>query len=215
MRIRLTTGVLIAFLTLCAASVADELTSLMPPPPGARVAIVLFQDLEWPDCASAYPMIVQTAQARHIPVVVHDFPMPRHNWSFQASVAARFFDTKSQQLGDDFRGYILQNQKQIGDEAALRKYTERFAAERQISLPVQLDPDGRLAAKVQTDFRLGQRIGVEHTPTLFVVGPGRISSPLVETVNGGALDALIDDMQKRVAVPVPAKAPARQRKRGT
>ncbi len=214
MGIRLTTGVLIAILTFRAASIADELSSLMPPPPGARVAIVLFQDLEWPDCASAYPMIVQTAQARHIPVVVHDFPMPRHNWSFQASVTARFFDTKSQQLGDDFRGYILQNQKQISDEAMLRKFAEKFAADRQIALPAQLDPDGKLAEKVQADFRLGQQIGVEHTPTVFVVGLGNVSSPLVEVIHRERLNAMLDEMQKKAGATQPARPAAKQRKKG-
>lgn len=214
MRTRLTTGVMIAILALAVVCLAGDFSSLLRPPADAKTAIVLFQDLEWPDCATAYPVIVQAAQAHHIPVVVHDFPLPRHNWSFQASVTARFFDAKSQQLGDEFRGYILQNQRQIGDEAGLRKYTERFAGERQIALPLQLDPDGKLAEKVQTDFRLGQRIGVEHTPTLFVVGPGKVSSPLVEAVNREALNTLIDDMQKQVGAPTPARAPARQRKKG-
>ncbi len=214
MRIRLTTGVLLAILIFVAACAAGDLSSLMPPPTGARMAIVLFQDLEWPDCASAYPLILQAAQARHIPVVVHDFPLPRHNWSYQASITARFFDTKSQQLGDDFRGYILQNQKQIGDEATLSRYTERFAAERQIVVPAQLDPDGKLAERVQADYKLGQRIGVEHTPTVFVVGPGKVSSPLVEIVSGERLNLLIDEMQKKAGAPVPARSPAKQRKKG-
>ena len=214
MRTRLTAGVLIAILTFCVASVADELSSLMPPPAGASVAIVLFQDLQWPDCASAYPTIIQTAQTRHIPVVVHDFPMPRHSWSFQASVTARFFDAKSQQLGNDFRGYILQNQQQISDEAALRRYAEKFAVDRQVALPSQLDPDGKLAEQVQADFRLGQQIGVEHTPTLFVVGSGNVSSPLVEVISRARLNSMIDVMQKKAGAPQPAKIPPKQRKKG-
>jgi protein-disulfide isomerase len=170
MRVRLkSTGLSLAVLAIASACWATDFASLLTPPKGAKVAIVLFQDLEWPDCAAAYPVVRAAAQAHNVPLVVHDFPLPRHNWSFLAAMSARFFDEKSQKLGDDFRGYILQNQGQITDEGVLRRYTEKFATERQIALPAVLDPDGHLAQKVRAGFALGQRLGLEHTPTLFVV----------------------------------------------
>jgi len=53
--------------------------SVLKPPPGAKVAIVMFEDLECPDCANAYPLVWEAADAHKIPVVLHDFPLPRHN----------------------------------------------------------------------------------------------------------------------------------------
>src|SRR5215467_12193284 len=74
--------------------------SSLKPPPGAKVAIVMFEDLECPDCARAYPVVWEAAKAHHIPVVLHDFPLSKHPWSFQAAVYARYFDTKSEKLGE-------------------------------------------------------------------------------------------------------------------
>src|SRR5216684_4537684 len=77
-----------------AAKAADA--SLLKPPPGVKVAVVVFEDLECPDCARLYPIVVEAAGAHHVPVVLHDFPLPRHPWAFDAAVFARFFDTKSE-----------------------------------------------------------------------------------------------------------------------
>src|ERR1700686_101638 len=81
--------------------------SSLKPPAGARVALVVFEDMECPDCARAYPVLQDAAKKYNIPVVLHDFPLAMHPWSFDAAVFARYFDTKSQKLGDDFRGYIF------------------------------------------------------------------------------------------------------------
>jgi protein-disulfide isomerase len=83
--------------TLVLASVCTAADgSMLKAPTGAKVAIEVFEDLECPDCARWYPEIFKVAEARHVPVVLHDFPLPMHPWSFQAAVYARFFDTKSQ-----------------------------------------------------------------------------------------------------------------------
>jgi protein-disulfide isomerase len=217
MKVRLkNTGLLLVSLIVASACPATDFASLLPPPKGAKVAIVLFQDLEWPDCAAAYPVIREAAQSHNVPVVIHDFPLPRHSWSFQAAINGRFFAERSEKLGDEFRGYILQNQGQITDEGVLRKYTEKFAADRQMGLlPVVLDPDGRLAQKVRADFALGQRLGLEHTPTLFVVSAGAVSAPMVETINRERLGRIIEDMQKNApsgAAPARSRAPQRRKR---
>jgi len=206
-------GLLVCF-AAAAVSTAGDIAILLPPPAGSTVAIVVFEDLEWPDCASAYPVLVEAARAHNVPLVIHDFPLPRHDWSFQAAVNARFFDQRSQQLGSEFRGYILQNQRQIADQTALQRYTQNFAAERQISLPAALDPDGKLAGKVMADFHLGQRIGIEHTPTVFVVSLNAPAHPFVETIDGQKLNRAIEEAQKRTGPAMPV-SPAGQRKKRT
>src|SRR5258708_30168703 len=85
----------------------------LKPPPGARVAIVEFEDMECPDCARANPLLKDAAAQYHIPWVRHDFPLPFHAWSFDAAVYARWFDTKSKKLGDDFRDAVFANQNLI------------------------------------------------------------------------------------------------------
>jgi len=187
--------------------------SSLKPPPGAKVAIVMFEDLECPDCARAYPVVWDAANAHHIPVVLHDFPLSKHPWSFEAAIFARFFDTKSQKLGNDFRGYIYQNQPQITREN-LQQYVQKFADQNKVPLPFAVDPEGKLKEKVQADYALGQRIGLEHTPTIFVVGSGGPSTPFVEVVDRNQLTQIIEDMQKKAGPATPEKrASAKVRKK--
>jgi protein-disulfide isomerase len=196
--------VFIAAMALSAAAFAADASNLKPPP-GANVAIVVFEDLQCPDCARAYPVVWEAAKAHKIPVVLHDFPLPMHNWSFDAAVFARYFDTKSQKLGDDFRGYIYQNQPSITPDN-LHQYVQKFADDNGVPLPFAVDPEGKLKEKVQADFNLGQRMGLEHTPTIFVIGKGSTATPFVEVVDRDQLSQIIEDMQKKAGAAGPAKS---------
>lgn len=184
--------------------------SVLKPPAGAKVAIVMFEDLECPDCANAYPMVWEAANAHKIPVVLHDFPLPRHNWSFEAAIWARYFDTKdtkTQSIGNEFRRFIFANQRQITRDNLLQ-WVQKFGDENKVPVPFTNDPDGKLTEKVKADYALGQRIGVEHTPTIWVVGNGGISQPLVEEVKDRAqLNQMIEDMLAKAKPAAPAKSP--------
>ncbi len=197
---------LIVFTALSIAAYAADGSSLKPPP-GARVAIVVFEDLECPDCARAYPLVWEAAKAHNVPVVLHDFPLQQHPWSFDAAVYARFFDTRSQKLGDDFRGYIFSNQPQITKEN-LRQYVEKFANDNKVPLPFAPDPEGKLKEKVIADRNLGSQIKLEHTPTIFVVGNGGPSTPAVEVTDRAHLSQIIEDMLQKSPPTPPAKKAA-------
>src|SRR5258708_1512323 len=202
----LNAAVLIAILALSVRSYSADASQLKPPP-GARVAIVVFEDLECPDCARAYPVVWEAAKAHNVPVVLHDFPLQQHPWSFDAAVYARFFDTRSQKLGDDFRGYIFSNQPQITKEN-LRQYVEKFANDNKVPLPFAPDPEGKLKDKVIADRNLGSQIKLEHTPTIFVVGNGGPSTPAVEVTDRAQLSQIIEEMLQKSPPAPPAKKAA-------
>jgi protein-disulfide isomerase len=162
------------------------------PPEGARVAIVEFEDMECPDCANANPLLRDAAAKYNIPWVRHDFPLPMHNWSFQAAVNARWFDTRSKKLGDDYRDQVFANQPSIVDLNGLRQFTEKFAQQHGVALPFAIDPQGKLAALVKADYALGQRIGIDHTPTIWVTTSNSKGAPFVEVVDRSKLFQLID-----------------------
>lgn len=166
--------------------------SALKPPPGARVAIIEFEDLECPDCARANPLLKEAAAKYNIPWVRHDFPLPQHNWSFQAAVNARFFDTKSKTLGNDYRDEVFANQASIETPDQLQQFTQRFASAHGVALPFAIDPMGHLAQLVKDDRDLGQRIGIEHTPTIWIVTSAAHAPPFVEVVDRGRLFQLID-----------------------
>jgi protein-disulfide isomerase len=186
-------------------------TSMLRPPKGSKVAILVFEDLECPDCARAAPLLHDAAKAYKIPLVQYDFPLPQHPWSFEAAVNARYFDTKSKQLGDDYRLYIFQNQPYVTKQN-LRGYTERFAEQNKVVLPFVVDPSGDLAAKVKADYQLGQRLPVDHTPTIYVVSNTARGTPFVEVVDRTQLYHLIEQVMKEAAdTPQEHKAGASQK----
>jgi protein-disulfide isomerase len=162
------------------------------PPAGARVAIVEFEDMECPDCARANPLLKEAAAKYKIPWVRHDFPLPFHAWSFNAAVNARWFDIKSKAVGDEYRDTVFANQPSITSPEILRDFTDKFAQSKGIALPFAIDPQGKLAADVKGDYALGQRIGIEHTPTIWVVTASSKGAPFVEVVDRTKLYQLID-----------------------
>ena len=125
-----------------------------------------------------------------------------HNWAFEAAVWARYFDHISPDMGNEFRKFIYANQIQITRDN-LPQWAQKFAAENKTPGPAEKDPDGKLADLVRADYLLGQRIGVEHTPTIWVVSNSGVSQPLVEEVKiREKLEQMIDMLTK--AQPVAA-----------
>ena len=192
------------------SSAADA--SSLKPPPGAKVAVVVFEDLQCSDSARAFPIVWQAANAHHVPVVSYSFPLPMHNWSFDATVWFRFFDAKSEKLGNQFRDYIYSNQTRI-TRANLQQFVQRFGDQNKIPIPSANDPDGKLTEKVKADYALGQQIGLVHAPTVFVVGQGGVSAPFVEVVNREELNQTIADMLRKAEPEAPVKPSAKKKSR--
>lgn len=178
---------------LAAALIAINLSAQQPtqvldasalhPPPGANVAIVEFSDLECPACAHANPLLMQAVAQYHIPWVRHDFLIPGHLWSPAAAVNARWFDTKGNGLGDEYRNAVFANQTSIYNVNVLAQFTQKFAQSHGISLPFSVDPQGKLAAEVKADSELGVRTGVRKTPTIFIVTAHSKGAPYIEVLN--------------------------------
>jgi protein-disulfide isomerase len=225
----------IALLLISGALAWGGDTSVLRPPKGSKVAILVFEDLQCPDCARAAPLLHEAAKKYNIPLVQYDFPLPMHNWSFEAAVNARYFDSLAKptapsspsskatkagakpaaapvavpkDLGDQYRLFIFQNQPQITPQN-LRGITERFASDHKVTFPFVVDPSGELTAKVKTDYALGQRVGLDHTPTIYVVSDTTRGKPFVEVVDRTQLYQLIDQVIKEAgSSPPPQKAAA-------
>ena len=178
--------------------------SALHPPAGSRVAIVEFDDLQCPSCAAANPTLMQAANTYHIPWIRHDFLIPYHNWSRQAAINARWFDSKAKSLGDDYRNQIFAAQPSIYNPDSLRQFTEKFAQSHGVSIPFAIDPQGRFAAAVDADVALGNQTGVRSTPTIFVVTSGSKGPPYIEVTDRTRLFQIID----QALADTPAAKPA-------
>ncbi len=191
----LSTLVLSWLVPLCLPVFAQDAPEALRPPKGAQVALVVFEDLQCPQCGRVAPLLVQASHTYKIPLVQHDFPLPLHNWSFDAAVLARYFDTHSKEIGNAFRDTVFAHQLEINPQN-LRGFADKFAADHKLGLPFVVDPDGKLAALVRADKDLGMSLHVEHTPTIWVVSNKRTAKPYVEVTDTSQLYVLIDAMKK-------------------
>ena len=187
-------ALVLGFLLVTSLASAQTVEAALRPPKGAQVALVVFEDLQCPDCRRAAPLVEEAARTYKIPVVRHDFPLPMHNWSYDAAIIARYFDTRSKQLGNDFRDYIFEHQPEI-TPPTLRAFAEKFATDHKVELPFVVDPQGKLAEGINQDKNLGQRVGINHTPTIYVVSNKTQGKPFVEVVDRTQLFQLIDSMK--------------------
>ncbi len=174
---------------------AQAVHPALRPPKGATVALVIFEDLECPDCARAAPLLEEASRTYKIPVVRHDFPLPMHPWAYEAAILARYFDTHSKVLGNDFRDTVFKHQIEITKDT-LRPFAEKYAASHKIELPFVVDPDGKLAKLIEADKAAGTQLNLQHTPTLYVVSNKHTGTPFVEVVDRTQLFQLIDTMKK-------------------
>ena len=173
---------------------AQDIDTILKPPKGAPLALVVFEDLQCPQCRVSAPVLREAGKAYKIPVVRHDFPLPMHNWSFEAAVIAHYFDSHSRQLGYEYRDYIFEHQLEI-IPTNLRSFADKFAADHKVDLPFVVDPQGKLAAEVNADRALGSRIGIHQTPTIYVVSSKPGGKPYVEVTDRTQLFQIIDAMK--------------------
>ena len=182
------------FLMLCLPVFAEEVPEALRPPKGSQLALVVFEDLQCPMCGKTAPLLEQASHAYKIPLVQHDFPLPMHNWSLQAAILARYFDTHSREIGNAFRSTVFEHQLEITPQT-LRPFAEKFAAEHKIGLPFVVDLDGKLAALVKADKDLGMSLHLQHTPTIWIVSNKKGGKPYVEVTDNAQLYVMIDAMK--------------------
>jgi len=169
--------------------------SILRPPAGSKVALVEFSDLECPDCARAAPLLEEAAKTYKIPLVIYDFPLPQHPWSFEAAILAHYLRTKStpkNPLETEFRLYLYENQPAITAQN-LRTYVDKFAEAHHVVIPFIVDPQGKFAAEVRANKDKGIAVNVQHTPTIYVVTNQTAGTPFVEVVDRTNLFSMIDD----------------------
>jgi protein-disulfide isomerase len=194
---------MVAVMTMMVAAAWAGDTSALHPPAGSRMALVVFEDLQCPACAAADPLLVQATRDYHLPLVRHDFIIPNHTWSMEAHIIARYFDSLSPQLGEEFRQYIFANQSAIY-KTNMRDWAGKFASQHHTALPAFYDPKGELRAKVEADTKLGVATGVHQTPTIWVVSDSK-QQPFVEVPDKGKLFETIERVKAALG-PAPKAA---------
>ncbi|HWB33564.1 MAG TPA: thioredoxin domain-containing protein [Acidobacteriaceae bacterium] len=151
-------------------------STILKPPPGVRVALIEFEDMECPTCAADAPT-VRAAVARYntsgsqLAYLRHDYPLTEiHPWALDAAITARYLqDRVSPAAAEQFRLALFAAQTGIASKDDLRAFTRRWFRAHNIAQPFVLDSTGACRNEVMADRALGDRLGEHGTPCVFVV----------------------------------------------
>lgn len=156
------------------------------------VRVIVYEDLQCPDCADFRVMLDEKLLPRFAEKVRfehRDFPLAKHAWARKAAIAARFFDETKPGLGLAYRKYSLANLREItagNFDECLAQFAKDHGADAQKAVAALTD--ARLAALVEKDYQEGVARGVAHTPTVLVNG-----RPFIETFAVEEVARAIDD----------------------
>lgn len=186
---------MISRLLLGGAIAAASLTASVDLPvegnPSSHVKVVIYEDLQCPDCAAFRRMMDEKLLPRYasrVTFIHKDFPLAKHAWARPAAIAGRYFAAQDPALGLRYRQYVMSHQGEIS-AANFRSKVVAFAREHRLNAEDALRSleDPALAADVQRDVDDGVARGINHTPTVLVNG-----QPFVERFPYEDLAAAID-----------------------
>jgi protein-disulfide isomerase len=179
-------------------------TSMLKPPAGAKIAIYELADMECPACARAYPVVHSAMTKYNIPLIYRDFPLRQHIWSYDAAVWARYLQDKvSAKAADEYRGAVFAAQTGIASKDDMMEFTQKYFRAHGISVPFVVDPTGQLKKEVDADRALGERLGVQYTPSIVVC----TQKEWVHVTDIDYLYQTIDELEAKVKAEAP---PARR-----
>lgn len=148
--------------------------------PSSPVRVVIYEDLQCPDCAAFRQMLDEKLLPKYGAKVAfehRDFPLVKHAWARPAAVVSRYLQTLGEPLAVRFRQEAMKAQREIkagSFEAWLKGFCERNKLD---ATKVQAaTADAALQALVQQDYDEGVSRGIARTPTALVNG-----EPFIET----------------------------------
>jgi len=186
-------GSLLAAFAAAAVSLSAQ-QSLVEGLGESRVRVLIYEDLQCPDCAAFRQMMDEKLLPRYsagVAFVHRDFPLAKHAWARKAAIMARYFAGLKPELGLAYRRHILAAIQQTTVDN-FNERLSRFARENGVDPKPALAAldDRSLAALVERDFQDGVARGVVKTPTVFVNGRAFVETFSVEEISQAIDDAL-------------------------
>ena len=151
-------------------------------PANAPVLIVGFDDLECPYCAKMHQQLFPALTERYkdqIHIVYRDFPLDQHPWAMRAAIDANCLGTQSSIGYWNLVDYIHAHASELGGtEKILAKANDtldsltRDEGKRQKSNAETLNAciTKQDDAAIKESMKLGEALGVDSTPALFING---------------------------------------------
>lgn len=159
------------------------------------VRVLIFEDLQCPDCTAFREMLDQKLLPKYGAKVAfehRDFPLAKHAWARPASIASRYFQSLGLQHAVKFRQDAMQSQREIR-AATFEAWLRAWCAKNNLDAhkAVAALTDAKLAALVEKDFQDGVARGIARTPTALVNG-----EPFIETFTFDEIAKGIDNALK-------------------
>ncbi len=135
------------------------------------VRVLIYEDLQCPDCADFRAMLDEKLLPRYAATVRfehRDFPLAKHAWARKAAIAARFFEEQQPPLGLAFRKYCMSHQKEIDAGNFDQKLSEFATAHHvdpdQVARRPERSPLGRLGGAGFPGGRRARDRSYAHRP---------------------------------------------------
>jgi protein-disulfide isomerase len=151
-------------------------------PANAPVLIVGFDDLECPYCAKMHQQLFPALIERYkdqVHIVYRDFPLDQHPWAMRAAIDANCVGAQSPAGYWNLVDYVHAHAAEMGgDEKSLAKANDTLdSLARDEGKRQKLNADTLNACIVKQDdtaikesMKLGESLGVDSTPALFING---------------------------------------------
>jgi protein-disulfide isomerase len=153
-------------------------------PESSKVKLVEFSDFECPYCSRAATVVHQIKEkyGDKVRFVFRQFPLPMHSHAKGAAEAA--LAANAQGKFWEFHDELFKNQQAL-ERPQLEEHAKKSGLN-MAEFKKALD-DKKLSEEVEADMKLGEKVQVQGTPTMFLNG-ARVENPTDFT----ALAALID-----------------------
>ena len=170
----------------------------------APVQIVVFDDLECPFCAKMHAQMFPAVLERYkgqVRIVYKDFPLDQHPWAMRAAIDSSCLGAQSTTGYWNLVDYIHAHAGELGgDDKGLAKANEaldtltRDEGKRQKVDEATLNAcvTKQDATAVKSSIKVGEALGVDSTPALFINGEkldGAVPMEYVYRMIDGALTA--------------------------
>ncbi len=151
-------------------------------PTSAPVTIVEFADLQCPMCARMHEFLENELFPKYngkVRVIYKEFPLPSiHDWTMVATVANECVYQIDPPAYIPFRSLVFKNQSSINATNVrdlVITYGEQVGVDR-LRLAACIDSKASVP-RIEEDFKEGQAVGVQSTPTSFINGKMIVGMP--------------------------------------
>jgi protein-disulfide isomerase len=156
-------------------------------PENSKVKLVEFSDFECPYCSRAATVVHQIKEkyGDKVRFVFRQFPLPMHSNARGAAEAA--LAANAQGKFWEFHDELFKNQQALG-----RPQLEEHAKKSGLNMAEfkkSLD-EKKFGAEVDADMKLGEKVSVQGTPTMFLNG-ARVENPTDFTAIAALIDAAL------------------------